>query len=118
MGAQFEVRNVKHPFRQPPEEARLPTFQHAPPWTEPGRAGQEQAPKLQQIILIAPGSVQQEQRGQWTRDRQLFLRLWLCGHKMMNKIGECSLVCLHSWTSLPIKKCILRWPLTDTRRFL
>ena len=59
-GATLEVLDVEDSFREPPEESGPAVFEDLPSGTEQVGARGERVAELQQIVLVAAGSVQEQ----------------------------------------------------------
>ena len=84
-----QVVQVEHALRQPPEEARHAVLEHLAARAEQRGPRVQRPPKVEQVVLIAAGAVQQQQRGRalGARGNELVLEAkhWL-GH------SSCSLL--------------------------
>ena len=61
-GTLAHVLFVEHALRQAAEEARHAVFEDAAAWREQGRTRRYHGAELQQIVLVAAGAVQEQER--------------------------------------------------------
>ena len=54
---------IEYAFRDPPEETRHPALEHVAPRTQERRAGREHLAERDEIVLVAAGAVQHQERG-------------------------------------------------------
>src|SRR5206468_10106481 len=58
-----QVVEVEHALRQPAEKPGHTVFKHLAAWAEQRRLWVQRPSQVEQVVLVAAGAVQQEQRG-------------------------------------------------------
>ena len=61
VGSADEVLLVENAFGQSSEKTRHAILQNLPPWTEQYRVRKKTASEIQQIVLVAPCAMEQQQ---------------------------------------------------------